>query len=485
MCLTASDLLIKFTGSQSRKLQPGNAQEASHGLSRKQFFGRSLEEFYMSPRSFFTAIAFAAVVLLTGIVASAQTAPLRGHVIMKNADGTTTPVADAAVDVFRTDLSAKYETKTGKKGEFVFAGLPFVGRYIVAVSKAGATPNYLPQVRAGQEIDYEVELFAGGDGKRLTLDEIKAHLGSGAAPAGVGKPSSEDAAKRAEALKKNAEVAAANKKAEESNAIILRTLKAGNEALTTKNYDVAIAQYSEGITSDPEHPGAPVLLTNKATALKARGVDSYNASIKASDDAAKAAGLESSKKDWREASEAATKAVAMLKAVAATTDPTAANNNKVNLYSALQTRADAMRLFVVKVDQSKVDEGVVAYEEYIAAETDPVKKAKAQSDMAQMLFDANAFDRALSEYQKILQANPDDLNALLRSGQALFNIGALNNSDKAKYQEAANFLGQYVSKAPDTDPLKADAKAILEALKDQENVKPQKAPTPARRPRRP
>jgi hypothetical protein len=73
---------------------------------------------------------------------------------------------------------------------------------------------------------------------------------------------------------------------------------------------------------------------------------------------------------------------------------------------------------------------------------------------------------------------------LLRAGQALFNIGAIN-TDKTKYQEAANYLARFVEKAPDTDPLKADAKAILETLKDQANVKPEKTATPVRRTRRP
>jgi hypothetical protein len=66
---------------------------------------------------------------------------------------------------------------------------------------------------------------------------------------------------------------------------------------------------------------------------------------------------------------------------------------------------------------------------------------------------------------------------------ALFNIGAIN-SDKTKYQEAANYLARFVEKAPDSDVMKADAKMILDNLKEQENVKPEKAPPPARR-RRP
>jgi tetratricopeptide (TPR) repeat protein len=135
------------------------------------------------------------------------------------------------------------------------------------------------------------------------------------------------------------------------------------------------------------------------------------------------------------------------------------------------------------VDQSQADAGMAAYEEYEAAETDPVKKARAQHDAAQMLFDANEFDKALAEYKKILAVTPDDTDALVKSGMLLFNIGAMNNNDKEKYQEAANYLQQFVDKAPDTDKLKADAKAILEELKNQQNVKAEKTTTPARRKR--
>lgn len=429
-------------------------------------------------------LASIAFVFSTSLLVSAQNGQLRGHVTLKQADGTIVPAADAIVDVFRMDLPGDFNLKTNKKGEFVHAGLPFQGTYIISVSMPGAQPYYLPNVKAGRDEDYKIEL-ATGDGRRLTRADIKTLMARtpGAAPGGT-KVSSEDKAKREELIKKNTEIEASNKKAEASNATIDRTFKAGNEALKAKNYDLAITQFDEGLSADPDHPGAPALLTNKTVALTARGVDKYNTAVRAADDAAKIAGIESAKKDWREASEASAKAVTMLKAMPAPSDAAAANNAKTNLYFALMTRADAMRLFVPKVDQSKADAGVTAYQEYIAAEGDPVKKSKAEHDLAQMLFDANVFDRALSEYQKILEANPDDLNALLRAGQALFNIGAIN-TDKTKYQEAANYLARFVEKAPDTDPLKADAKAILEALKDQENVKPEKTTTPVRRTRRP
>ena len=438
----------------------------------------------MFRRYFLPVLASLAFVFSTSLLASAQNGQLRGHVTLKQADGTIVPAADAVVDVFRSDLPGDFNLKTNKKGEFVHAGLPLQGTYIISVSMPGAQPYYLPGVRAGREEEVKIELSTG-DGSRLTRADIKTLMAKtpGAAPTGA-KESSEDKAKREELIKKNKEIEESNKRAEASNATIDRTFKAGNDALRAKNYDAAIAQYDEGLAADPEHPGAPALLTNKTMALTARAVDKYNAAVRSSDDATKNAGIEAARKDWREASKTSARAVAMLKAMPAPSDAAGANAAKLNMYFALMTRADAMRLFVTKVDPSQVDAGVTAYQEYTAAEGDPVKKSKAEHDLAQMLFDANVFDRALSEYQKILEANPDDLDALLRAGQALFNIGAIN-TDKTKYQEAANYLARFVEKAPDANPFKADAKAILDTLKDQENVKPDKAATPVRRTRRP
>src|ERR1044072_2711286 len=90
---------------------------------------------------------------------------------------------------------------------------------------------------------------------------------------------------------KNAEIEASNKKITEANDIIARTFKAGNEALQAagvaskaKNtdeavakYTAALAQYDEGLAADPDQPA---ILTNKAVALKGRGVERYNATVR-------------------------------------------------------------------------------------------------------------------------------------------------------------------------------------------------------------
>jgi len=446
----------------------------------------------MIGKHFFGALAVAILVASASLTAVAQVGELRGHVWMQQADGQKVPLADAQIDVFRTDMSAKYNTKTNKKGEFVFAGLPFVGVYTVAASHPTATPNFLPGVKAGRDIPVELTLTAGS-GKRLTFDEIKGAGGGSPTPpaAGASAPSAEDKAKMEELRKKNAEIESSNKKITEANDVIARTFKAGNEALqaagaaskannsdeAVAKYTAAVAQYDEGLAADPEQPA---ILTNKAVALKGRGVERFNSTVRSKtlDDAGRTAGLQAAKDDFKAAAEAAAKAVTMIKAQTAPTEAADLQRFNGNKYAAILTQAESMRLYVSKGDPTQADAGLAAYKDYLAIETDPAKKAKAQFDMAQMLLDAGAADKALVEFKTILEANPNSPEANLGAGLAVYATG-----DKAKFQEAANFLQKFVEVAPDNNPMKDDAKAILTELKNSENVTPEKTkPAPRRKP---
>src|SRR5678815_3529298 len=221
------------------------------------------------------------LIALVGTVAAvpsfAQVGELRGHVFMQQADGQKVPLADAQIDVFRTDVNAKYNTKTNKKGEFVFAGLPFVGTYTIAASHPTASPNFVNGFRVGQDIDCEIVVMPG-NGKRLTIDEIKSvKVTSAPAEGGSGGGNTEsaaDKAKREELLKKNKEIEESNKKIEAANATVARTFKSGNDALIAataaskanntaeaiQKYTDAITQFDEGLVADAEQPA---LLTNK------------------------------------------------------------------------------------------------------------------------------------------------------------------------------------------------------------------------------
>ncbi|HEX7331849.1 MAG TPA: carboxypeptidase regulatory-like domain-containing protein [Pyrinomonadaceae bacterium] len=449
----------------------------------------------MISRYFFGALAVAILVAVASMTTLAQVAELRGKVMMKQADGQMVPLADAQIDVFRMDMKAAYQTKTDKKGEFVFAGLPFVGTYTVAASHPTAAPNFVGGVRPGGEGPVEI-MVAPGDGKRLTLEDVKAAGAtsgrSGATPGGGGGggESAADKAKREELMKKNAEIEASNKKISEANEIIARTFKAGNEALNAagvaskaknseeaiQKYSAAVTSYDEGLAADAEQPA---ILTNKAVALKGRGVERFNSTImsKSLDDAGKSAGLQAARDDFKAAAETSGKAVTLIKAQPAPTEATEVQRYNANKYAAMLTYSESMRLYVTKGGgAAEADAGIAAYKEYIAVEMDPAKKAKAQVDMAQMLLDAGAADKALNEFKAILAATPDNPEANLGAGLAVYGIG-----DKAKFQEAANYIQRFVEVAPDTHPMKDDAKAVLQALKESENVTPDKGSRPARK----
>ena len=447
----------------------------------------------MISKYFYGALAVAILVASASITTFAQVGELRGTVMMKQADGQTVPLADAQIDVYRTDIKGEYKTKTGKKGEFVFAGLPFVGTYAVAASHPTAAPNWVGGVKAGRETPIQITVTPG-DGKRFTYDEIRAGAASAPAASGGssgGESSSADKAKAEELRKKNEEIAAANKKITDTNEVVSRTFKAGNDNMTAaglaskaknsdeavQKYTAAVASYDEGLVADPEQPA---LLTNKAMALKGRGVERFNAAItnKSLDDAGKTAALQAAKDDFKAAAESSGKAVTFIKAQPAPTDPADVQRYNANKYGSMVTHADAMRLFVSKVDGTQTDAGITAFKDYIAVETDPAKKLKAQLDMAQMLFDAGAPDKALTEFRGILATQPDSPEANLGAGLAVYATG-----DKTKFQEAANFLQRFVEVAPDTHPMKDDAKMILQALKEAENVTPEKGkPAPRRKP---
>lgn len=424
----------------------------------------------------------AAVLMSVAVAASAQTGALRGTVKLIATDGSTTPVNGALIDVYRTDISGEYHTKSDKKGEWVFAGLPFTGVYVVSVSAPGASPTARSGVKAGREIPVDIVLNSG-DGKKLTKDEaIAVSKGGGGSTSnsGGGGESAAAKAKREEELKK---YEAEKARVSNINETLNRTFKAGQDAIAAKNYDEAVKQFDEGLAADPEQV---VLYSRKSLALRLRGVDRYNASIKGTDQTQKAADMESAKKDFQGAADAASKGLEVANKEPAATDPQAQAGQTSKKLEVLSYRAEAMRL-LVKTDASQGQAALTAYQEYIAAETDAAKKAKAEKDVAQILFDtasdAAGFERAVAAYQKILETTPDDPDALLRIGQAMFNIGALNNNDKAKYQEAANYLQRFVDKAPEGQ-LKTEAKELIDALKAQANVTPEKTSTPPRR-RRP
>jgi len=428
-------------------------------------------------RKNYLTLSIALFLLLAGpLTALSQTAPVSGKVELKKADGTVVPVDGAMVEVYRVDVKSKLPSaKTNKRGDFAFAGLPLGATFVLSVSAPNAKPGYLPNVKAGNE--RLLISLSEGDGKRWTEEEIRQAL-SGAATTGSAataqQPTAESKKAEEERLKQIAEIESKNKKVESENQTITKALTDGNAAFNAKNYDLAIAKYDEGIAAAPDYFGsAPVLLNNKGVALKIRATDNYNKAIKATDAAVKTENLAKVKKDLEDALAGFNRSWTMLKNA-----PEAEITNQVNhdkaKYDALNGLTDAYRLIVVtKTNPAKAAESKDAFEAYLAIETDAAKKAKAQIVYGDVMLEAGESEKALAAYQVALATTPDGPDALAGMGFSLVNLGYLNN-DKAKLQEGANYLQKFVSIAPDTHKFKTDAVGLIETLKTEQNVAPQK-----------
>lgn len=440
----------------------------------------------MFRKNYITTFLSIAFLLAASMAAIAQTVPTSGRVELKKGDGTTEPVNGATIDVYRTDIKGKLPSaKTNKKGEFSFAGLPLGATFVFAVSAPNVRPEILPNIKAGQE--KLVITVVEGDGTRWTEEQVREALAkSSTAKSGTEKApqnSEEEKKAQAEYEAKIKEVSSKNEKIKQNTQIIQAALKEGNDAFNAKNYDLAIAKYTEGINAEPDFVGsAPVLSNNKGAALKNRAVDNFNKSVKMTDPAEKSSLQASVKQDLLDAVATFTRSYEILKN-AQPADISNQANHDATIYQALVGLTDSYRLLIItKSDMSKATEAKPAYDTYLAVETDPAKKLKAQVTLGDIMREAGQSVEAVAAYRVALETAPDNAEALAGLGLSLFNLGVINNNQEQK-QEGLNVMQKFVDVSPiaATDSpymkeLKASVKDAVEYLKTQEKLTPQKTP---------
>ena len=430
----------------------------------------------MFRKSFLTAVISAAVILLLQVAISAQTAPVTGKLVVKKADGTTEPVVGALIEVYRTDIKAGAPSgKTNKKGEFSFAGMMLGADYVFSISGPNIAPAIYPNVKAG--MDNLLITVVPGDGHKYTEAEIRKGSVAGAVNTEVAEPveSEERKKEREEIERKNAEIVAKNEKVTKTNEVIAQAFKEGNAAFTAGDFDLAITKYDAGLAADPEFLGSvPTLTNNRSAALAARAVATYNKAAKMTEPAERNAAFAKVKQDLSDAAAGFQHSWDLLKTPPPPAVMDAAQYEKVRT-AALRGAMDAFEKAVrtKQVDDKIIETAKVLVPEFISTENDAAKKRAANLDLGDLYRIHGDSENAVAEYQKILETSPDDLEALSGAGFSLVNIGYVNN-DKDKLQQGANMLQRFASLAPDTNKYKADAVGLLETLKAEQNVAPQK-----------
>ncbi len=436
----------------------------------------------MFQKKYFTFLLLGAFFSIGGSTVFAQTAPVSGRIEMKKTDGSSVPVAAALIEAYRVDIGGKGPTdKTDKKGYFSFAGLPLGATYVLSVSAPGAKPGMFPNVRAGKE--NIVITLEEGDGRRWTEAEIREAISGTAAVAATGKaapPSQDEKKAMAERAKLEAEYAEKKQKAEGNNAIFARTLADGNKAFGEKKYDVAIANYTEGANADPTFIGsAPTFFNNKALALKLRGSDLYNLSVKTSDTAERTALQTKAKQDLQDSLASFMSSWKLLKDAPAAEIGDKVNYDKVK-YGALNGLTELYPVLIItKTPIAQPAEAKEVFDAYALVESDAAKKAKAQIALGDIMLGAGESDMAIAAYRVVLETSPENPDALAGLGLSLVSLGyikeeAAAGSGKAQFQEGMNVLQKFATTAPDNHKFKADVVATIEDLKNVQKVTPQK-----------
>jgi tetratricopeptide (TPR) repeat protein len=280
---------------------------------------------------------------------------------------------------------------------------------------------------------------------------------------------------REELEKKNAEIQARNEKVTKTNDLIAQAFKEGNAAFTAGDFDLAITKYDEGLAADPDFLGSvPTLTNNRSAALAARAIATYNKAAKMTEPSERSAALAKVKQDFVDAAAGFQHSWDLLKTPPPTTVMDAAQYEKVRS-GALRGGMDVFEKAVrtKQVDEKLIESAKVLVPEFINIETDAAKKRAANLDLGDLYRIFGDSENAVAVYQKILDTSPDDLEALSGAGFSLVNLGYLNN-DKDKLQQGANMLQRFATLAPDTNKYKADAVGLLETLKAEQNVAPQK-----------
>lgn len=417
------------------------------------------------------------------------TAPVRGRVELKGADGKATPVQGALVEVFRADVKSKFPSDTtDKKGNFTFAGLPLGAVFILSISGPGISPEIIPNIKSGME-NLVINVLPG-DGKKWTEEEVRQAV-AGGANTQSSELTAEQKKKQEELDKKRAEIEAKNKKIESQTAMVQKALDEGNAAYNSKNFDVAVVKYEEGFQANPDFVGsAPVLLNNKGAALRQRATIVFNENSGNKDPGAKTAAMAKVRQDLADAADAYNKSWTLIKN-APTTDINDPKSHEANKVNALNGARETFRImaFTKLVDTGKTEVAKAMLTEYISAESDQAKKTETQRILGDIYLAAYDYENAVVEYKKALEINPNDPDSLAGIGLSMVTMGYLTmqgdpsknitadeEKGKVQLQEAANFLQKFIDTAPANHKLLVSVKESMNELKAL-NVAPQKGKT--------
>jgi len=304
------------------------------------------------------------------------------------------------------------------------------------------------------------------------MEQVQAVLaqqkGAAGPPSAGGRPGPQPDKAKIEAMQKEQEAKGQEAKELQTNFDqAIKHFNTGTELKGAGNYQAALTEFEQAASIDITKNKAFIEVGHRSNAqiaetLYQMGADLFNKKDR-----------EGAKPLFKRSVASANKAIEV--ASAATEEPNV-KNDLITYYSILEKSS---RVLVENFGEvSLVDD--TAKSLLKAEELDTTNALKWQIYRGNLYRSGGRTEEAVEIYKKVLAADPNNLDALYNLGLAL-----LGSTEKEKIQQSVNALAEFVSKAPATDKRVADAKATIEAIKNQFNVeaeKPEKAPARRKRP---
>jgi len=200
-----------------------------------------------------------------------------------------------------------------------------------------------------------------------------------------------------------------------------------------------------------------------ALALYNRGVTNFNESAK---DPTNTSKRDAAKQDFNDSINAIGKALALVEPVL--NDPQKGAQAKKSKAAFLKTKADAEGLLARKLGlMEMIEPAVKDYREIAETAETPADKVKFQLSAAEVYFESGKPEESVTAYTAIIEANPDNLDAIYKLGLAYASV--------AKFQESANTFQKFLDKAPENDARVPEVKTVLKDLIVGNNLQPPKS----------
>lgn len=368
---------------------------------------------------FVKCISALAFLLVFSTIVLAQQGAVKGVVkVKKSASEAPQPTEGLIVDIYRLDITAKYNTKTDKKGEFYYS-LPAFGDYVISVSGTGLSPVNSNKFRVGgdQPIEQNFELVPG-DGKRLTQTEVVDFIKKGGSAA-TPKASAEDVQKLEE---ERAKIEKENAKIKADFELVKKHVEAGAAFAQKSEYENAIKEFKEAMVIDDAQS---VVYAQLGQALFNLGAVRFNA--KKRDEAQSL---------FKESAQYAEKATKLAPDNAA----------YVKIY------ADSCHILAKQFGAVDFGEkAIAAYTSGSTIEVDPIKKNKMINRVADIYYSQGNYEKASETFEKVLSTDGSNVEALKGKANVIVvsTTSIATPQDKARLEEAMAIYQKIIDTLPE------------------------------------